>query len=38
MVKLLLDMDDIPQPSDSADALAAAICHLRESSWGGLVG
>ncbi|MFC1914325.1 crossover junction endodeoxyribonuclease RuvC [Chloroflexota bacterium] len=30
MVKLQLGLADIPQPSDAADALAAAICHLRE--------
>ena len=30
MVKLLLDLDEIPQPNDAADALAVAICHLRE--------
>jgi len=28
MVKLLLDLDDIPKPDDAADALAIAICHL----------
>ncbi|MCL2706584.1 MAG: crossover junction endodeoxyribonuclease RuvC [Dehalococcoidia bacterium] len=32
MVKMLLDLDEVPQPSDAADALAVAICHLRESS------
>ena len=26
MVKLLLNLDDIPRPDDAADALAAAIC------------
>ena len=26
MVKLLLDLDDIPRPDDAADALAVAIC------------
>jgi crossover junction endodeoxyribonuclease RuvC len=31
MVKILLELDEIPQPSDAADALAVAICHLRES-------
>ena len=31
MVKLLLDLDEVPQPNDAADALAVAICHLRES-------
>ena len=28
MVKVLLQMSDIPQPDDAADALAIAICHL----------
>jgi crossover junction endodeoxyribonuclease RuvC len=27
MVKLLLQLDSIPQPDDAADALAIAICH-----------
>jgi len=27
MVKLLLQLDSIPQPDDAADALAVAICH-----------
>ncbi len=31
MVKLLLNMDEIPQPDDAADALAVAICHLHTS-------
>lgn len=31
MVKLLLNMDVIPQPDDAADALAVAICHLHTS-------
>ncbi len=30
MVKLQLGLSEIPQPSDAADALAIAICHLRE--------
>ncbi|MFQ5577766.1 MAG: crossover junction endodeoxyribonuclease RuvC [Anaerolineae bacterium] len=28
MVKLLLNLPDIPRPDDAADALAVAICHL----------
>ena len=28
MVKVLLNLDDIPRPDDAADALAIAICHL----------
>ena len=31
MVKMLLDLDEVPQPDDAADALAVAICHLMES-------
>ncbi|MDD5467087.1 MAG: crossover junction endodeoxyribonuclease RuvC [Anaerolineales bacterium] len=28
MVRMLLDLEAIPQPDDAADALAVAICHL----------
>jgi crossover junction endodeoxyribonuclease RuvC len=28
MVKLLLALDEAPEPADAADALAVAICHL----------
>jgi crossover junction endodeoxyribonuclease RuvC len=31
MVKLLLELDEVPQPNDAADALAVAICHLRQA-------
>lgn len=27
MVKILLDLNEIPQPDDAADALAVALCH-----------
>ncbi len=30
MVQLQLGLREVPQPSDAADALAVAICHLRE--------
>ncbi len=30
MVKLQLGLCQVPQPNDAADALAVAICHLRE--------
>lgn len=30
MVRLQLGLDQPPQPNDAADALAVAICHLRE--------
>jgi crossover junction endodeoxyribonuclease RuvC len=28
MVRVLLELPDIPRPDDAADALAVAICHL----------
>ena len=28
MVKILLNLSEIPQPDHAADALAAAICHI----------
>ncbi len=31
MVRLQLGLSEVPQPPDAADALAAAICHLRET-------
>jgi crossover junction endodeoxyribonuclease RuvC len=31
MVKVLLNLKDIPQPDDAADALAVAICHLHST-------
>jgi len=30
MVRLQLGLSEVPQPNDAADALATAICHLRE--------
>ena len=31
MVRLLLQLDDIPRPDDAADALAVAVCHLHSA-------
>ncbi len=31
MVRLQLGMAEVPQPNDAADALAVAICHLRQT-------
>ncbi len=31
MVKLQLGLSQVPEPSDAADALAVAICHVRET-------
>ncbi len=32
MVRQLLQLEEIPEPADAADALAIAICHLHTSS------
>jgi crossover junction endodeoxyribonuclease RuvC len=37
MVKILLQMDHIPQPDDAADALAVAICHIHSHTYEALV-
>jgi len=31
MVKVLLDLDSVPQPDDAADAIAVAICHIHSA-------
>jgi len=31
MVKVLLELDEIPRPDDAADALAIAICHMHSA-------
>ena len=33
MVRVLLNMQTIPQPDDAADALAIAICHLHTRAY-----
>ena len=33
MVKLLLELKEIPRPDDAADALAAALCASSYKSW-----
>ena len=33
MVKMLLQLDSIPQPDDAADALAIAICHAHSARY-----
>lgn len=38
MVRVLLNLEDIPRPDDAADALAVAICHLHASRFQSLVG
>jgi crossover junction endodeoxyribonuclease RuvC len=36
MVKMLLQLDSIPQPDDAADALAIAICHAHSARYADL--
>jgi len=38
MVKILLELDEIPRPDDAADALAIAICHLHSARIRGMLG
>lgn len=33
MVRLILNLEHVPQPDDAADALAVAICHAQTSSY-----
>lgn len=33
MVKILLELEEIPKPDDAADALAVAICHLQHAKF-----
>ncbi len=35
MVKLLLNLPEVPHPDDAADALAIAICHASTARWKG---
>ena len=37
MVQIQLGLDELPQPSDAADALSVAICHLRQARLGRLL-
>ncbi|HOB20417.1 MAG TPA: crossover junction endodeoxyribonuclease RuvC [Candidatus Atribacteria bacterium] len=38
MVKLLLNLKDVPRPDDAADALAVAVCHIHSSQMGRKLG
>ena len=37
MVRLLLNLEEIPRPDDAADALAIAICHLHAARFESLI-
>ena len=34
MIKLILNLREIPKPDDAADALAVAVCHIHSSQFG----
>jgi len=38
MVRMLLQLEQVPQPDDAADALAVAICHIHSSRLNQLIG
>jgi crossover junction endodeoxyribonuclease RuvC len=38
MVKLQLNLAELPQPADAADALAVALCHISETHYSNLIG
>ncbi|PKO21503.1 MAG: crossover junction endodeoxyribonuclease RuvC [Chloroflexi bacterium HGW-Chloroflexi-1] len=37
MLRMMLDLPDIPRPDDAADAIAVAICHLQSARFSQLV-
>ena len=37
MVRLLLNLDRVPQPDDAADAVAVAICHIHSARMAALI-
>jgi crossover junction endodeoxyribonuclease RuvC len=38
MVKLQLNLSELPEPADAADALAVALCHISETHFSNLIG
>ncbi len=33
MVRIILDLDNVPEPDDAADALAIALCHVQHAAF-----
>ena len=38
MVRLLLDLEQVPEPDDAADAVAVAVCHIHSARMRALIG
>lgn len=37
MVRMLLELDEVPRPDDAADALAVAVCHIHSARMAALI-
>jgi crossover junction endodeoxyribonuclease RuvC len=37
MVRMLLELDEVPQPDDAADAVAVAVCHIHSARMAALI-
>jgi crossover junction endodeoxyribonuclease RuvC len=37
MVRLLLNLDHVPEPDDAADAVAVAVCHIHSARMTALI-
>jgi crossover junction endodeoxyribonuclease RuvC len=37
MVRMLLNLDDVPRPDDAADAVAVAVCHIHSARMAALI-
>lgn len=37
MVRMLLELDSVPQPDDAADAVAVAVCHIHSARMAALI-
>jgi crossover junction endodeoxyribonuclease RuvC len=37
MVRMLLDLEQVPQPDDAADAVAVAVCHIHSARMAALI-
>ena len=37
MVRMLLNLEDVPRPDDAADAVAVAVCHIHSARMAALI-